>query len=330
MFDEVATFEWRFGILNNLFLSVPFIVLFVFSIMERKLDFVNKRVYVAGIFGIYAIQAIAYFFFDEAPEFSVLSCSVLDCCLDISTIIMIVRIIILLIIPVAHKIILKLYSLGMVAFLIGFLCITLTSNYLMLSADILLIYAIIVDILFHIGLYFFNELIDKDNKSDFWIYFIGALIYPFFGNSVEDDEECNEDVDLDPPYLSYASEYKALFIEALNEEDNEFLLANQFLKNLSNENCIDDNGKIYSTNDFVSNLNIIAKKIENINTTNPTFFSNEFKSLIDLLIAEKDEKGFKMDVIAISKILFEENTSQWISAARKHTENTFVSSKKEP
>lgn len=191
-YASYQTYGWRLGVLNNLFLLVPFLSLLVFAVIERKLRFINSRAYVAGIFGIYLIQALAIFLCDGASKFSTLCCHLLGSDTDIGVAIMIVRMVMLILIPIAHKMMIKIYSLGMIALSTIFIFSTLTSDYLMLRTGTSIIIASLIDILFHIALFFFGNLLDKENESTPWLCFLGNLMYPVFGEIFDEDDELDE------------------------------------------------------------------------------------------------------------------------------------------
>lgn len=68
-YTSYYTYGWRLGLMNDLFLLIPFAAIFIFSILECKLEHVNRRAYVFGIFILYAVQALFIFFGDSTSEF---------------------------------------------------------------------------------------------------------------------------------------------------------------------------------------------------------------------------------------------------------------------
>lgn len=187
------TYEWRLGLMNDLFLLIPFVALFVFAILERKLKHINGRAYVFGLFALYTVQALFIFFGDSTSDFSIFICSFLGRVSDITIAILIVRMVMLFLIPIAHKIMLKIYSVGMVAFfglmLVGLL--TTDSFYIRYISHSMteIIIAIVIDILFHIGLIFFSDLLSKENEATSWLCLLAGIAYPVFGNLFDDDDE---------------------------------------------------------------------------------------------------------------------------------------------
>lgn len=187
------TYGWRLGLMNDLFLLIPFIALFVFAVLERKLEHVNGRAYVCGLFALYTVQALFIFFGSSTSDFSVFTCSFLGRVSDITIAILIVRIVMLFLIPVAHKIMLKIYSLGMIAFfglmLIGLL--TTDSFYIRYASRSMaeIIIALVIDVLFHTGLFFFSDLLSKENEATSWLCLLAGIAYPVFGNIFDDDDE---------------------------------------------------------------------------------------------------------------------------------------------
>lgn len=192
-YTSYYTYRWRLGLMNDLFLLIPFVALFVFAVLERKLDHINGRVYVFGLFALYTVQALFIFFGNSTSEFSIFTCSFLGRVSDITIAILIVRMVMLFLIPVAHKIMLKIYSLGMIAFfglmLIGLL--TTDSFYIQyISCSMTeVVIALVIDVLFHIGLFFFSDLLSKENEATSWLCLLAGIAYPVFGNLFDDDDE---------------------------------------------------------------------------------------------------------------------------------------------
>lgn len=192
-YTSYYTYGWRLGLMNDLFLLIPFAAIFIFSVLECKLEHVNRRAYVFGIFMLYAVQALFIFFGDSTSEFSIFTCSFLGKVSDITIAILIIRMVMLFLIPIANKIMLKIYSLGMISFF-GIMIIALLTtdslyNRYMHRSMIGIVFSLIVDILFHVALFFFSDLLDKGNESNAWLCFLGTLMYPIFGNMFDDEDE---------------------------------------------------------------------------------------------------------------------------------------------
>lgn len=193
------TYGWRLGLMNDLFLLIPFVALFVFSVLERKLEHINGRAYVFGLFALYTAQALFIFFGDSTSDFSIFTCSFLGRVSDITIAILIARMVMLFLIPIAHKIMLKIYSLGMIAFfglmLIGLL--TTESFYIRYISRSMteVTIALVIDVLFHIGLFFFSDLLSKENEATSWLCLLAGIAYPVFGNLFDDDEYDNFEED---------------------------------------------------------------------------------------------------------------------------------------
>lgn len=194
-FTTYHTYGWRLSVLNDLFLAAPFVALLIFSIMERKMRHINGRVFVAGIFVLYLVQAMLLWFSDGASEFSIFCCGFLGKLSEIVTAILIVRIVMLLLIPIAHKNMLRFYSLGMIAFMVFALVTILTSDYISVRYSIIeTVGALSIDILFHVALFFFSNLLDKESESTSWLALLDMFMFPIFG-SVFDDDDYEEDED---------------------------------------------------------------------------------------------------------------------------------------
>lgn len=193
-FTTYHTYGWRLSVLNDLFLAAPFVALLIFSIMERKMRHINGRVFVAGIFILYLVQSMLLWFSDGASEFSIFCCGFLGRLSEIVTAILIVRIVVLLLIPIAHKNMLRFYSLGMIVFMVFALVATLTSDYISMRHSVVkTVITLSIDILFHVALFFFSNLLDKKNESNTWLTFLGMSMFPIFGSIFDDDYEEDED-----------------------------------------------------------------------------------------------------------------------------------------
>lgn len=194
-FTTYHTYGRRLSVLNDLFLAAPFVALFIYSIMERKMRHINGRVFVAGIFVLYLVQAMLLWFSDGASEFSIFCCSFLGGLSEFVTAILIVRIVVLLLIPIAHKNMLRFYSLGMIAFMVFALVTTLTSDYISMRYSVVkTVITLSIDILFHVALFFFSNLLDKKNESNTWLTLLGMFMFPIFG-SIFNDDNYEEDKD---------------------------------------------------------------------------------------------------------------------------------------
>lgn len=196
------TYGWRLGLMNDLFLLIPFIALFIFAVLERKLEHVNGRLYVFGLFVLYAVQALFIFFGNSTSDFSIFTCSFLGSVSDITIAIMIVRIVMLFLIPIAHKIILKIYSIGMIALmvlmLVGFLSTdSFYFHYISHSISGITI-AIVIDALFHIALFFFSDLLSKENAVNFWRCLSDGISYHIFENLLDEEyDDFEYDADME-------------------------------------------------------------------------------------------------------------------------------------
>lgn len=339
-YTSYHTYGWRLGVLNDLFLSVPYIALLVFSIMERKMKRISKRAFVAGIFVIYLAQALLMAFSNGMSEFSIFCCGYVGRGLTLVTFFITVRIVMLLLVPMARKSILKLYSIGMIAFF-GYSMVTiLISDYLHTAHAVAVnAIALSIDIMFHIALFFFSDLLDEKNKFTSLMESIGVLIYSIFDKTDEDIDyyaEFGSEFGMEESELSnqtkrfdYETAYKKVLITALNEDDFSFLNTHSFFRDLSKE-AISNGDKYYSADEYSRNLTLLSQKINAINSAKPGFISNAFANYIDLLLNEKDDPTFRMDVVTFAKLLFGEKTSTWIEAVKDYTEYRYSSKEEVP
>lgn len=164
------TYRGHMSIMESLFQLIPFVALLLFAILERKMLRINRRVYVAGIFLLYFVQTLFLLFSDVMEDYSIFCCSDLSALPDIVFTILAVRFLLLLLIPVVHAIVLKIYSMAMLALFLFTLLAFLTSTSICLSNEITTtVSALTVDALFHVALYFFSDLLTSENKSKFWL-----------------------------------------------------------------------------------------------------------------------------------------------------------------
>lgn len=319
----LGTYGWRLGVLNSLFLMMPYLALLTFSIMERVLTQVNRRIYIIGIFALYLIQTVYMFVGGETASFSVFCSPVLGTNSSITTIILIARIVVLFLVPVADRIMLKIYSLSMIS-LFGFsLIVILTSDYYYLRDMMLdVILPLTVDIVFHIALYFYSDFMDKENESKRWMRLLEFLSYPIFGDSIDEDEEIDWiDAEKEDKCISteYSTEYKKILICVLKEADNDFLQVHTFFEMLS-KGIIAENNIIHPVETYVSRFTAFAEKINVIKSKRPGYISEDFINLIDVVLAEKDEGTFMLDVITIAKMIFDPRLYSWLSAVKQYSQ----------
>lgn len=338
-YTSYHTYGWRLRVLNDLFLAIPFVAILVFSIMERRMKHINGRVFVVGIFVLYFIQTLFILFSSGTADFSIFCCGFLESSSELVTALLVVRVVMLVLIPVAQRIMLKIYSAGMISFFGFSLVAILTADYFYMRHSVAeIVITLSIDIVFHIALFFFSDLLNKENESIPWRTFLGTLMYPIFGSIFDDDDYDLDDYGLDDYGLDeydfeefkstdqlktdYATEYKKILMYAMNDEDSSFLAVNSFLRNLSCEVVSDDENQYYSIGEYVKNLTLLSKKVSDINSMKPGFISEGFVDLINLLLNEKDEESFRMDVITVAKLLFNERMETWMGAVKQYTEQS--------
>lgn len=183
-YTSYYTYGWRLGLMNDLFLLIPFAALLIFSILECKLENINRRAYVFGIFMLYTVQALFILFGDSTSEFTIFTCSFLGKESDITIAILIIRMVMLFLIPIANKIMLKIYSLGMISFF-GIMIIALLTtdslyNRYMHRSMIGIVFSLIVDILFHVALFFSVIYWTKGMNQMHGFVFLELLCTPFW------------------------------------------------------------------------------------------------------------------------------------------------------
>lgn len=328
-----SSYEWHLGLANDIFLVVPFIALFVFSIMERKLKYINGRIYVVGIFSLYLIQTIILGFVNETSDFSIF-CSRFVCeWSNIVTTIIIVRIIMFVLVTVADKILLKVYSAGMIL-LFGFALFEIFTTNNIYNYIPVIVIALIIDILFHTALYFFSDLMDKNNRFALWLYYIGLLICITFGdlfdNNADTSDDFDDNIEDKRKSMHFPIEYKKILIYALTENDEDFIPVNDFLGKLSDENVSDSMSTYIPKETYIENLTVLLEKAEEIKEQKPGLISDDFTELLHEILNEQEEYSFRLDMITIAKMLSNHNHSIWLDAVKQYFEYSFNSSKEMP
>lgn len=327
-YTSYCTYGWRFRVLNDLFLSVPFILLFTFSLMEQQMKHINQRIFVFGIFFMYFIQTILFLLSSSVRDFSFLCCNLFGQSLYFVLALLAARLIFLILIPRAHKSLLKFYSVGMIILLAIALIAVLSTEYFYVRYSVTkTVINLSIDILFHIALFFFSDLLKKENEKPSWRDFLNTLIPPSFANLFDNgdyfsDEKISEESTEKPQIkeTDYATEYKKVLIHAINEEDYEFLTVNSFFLDLSREIVTNDENKYYPTEKYIQQLTCLAQKINAINSEKPECISSPFSEHINALIEKKDKERFKTDVISTAKKMFGEKTVTWEKATQLYFE----------
>lgn len=188
-YSSFKTYGFREDLLNYIILSFPFIALLTFSVMERKLKYINGRVYVVGIFALYFVQFLITAFADNIFYYPIFCNKALSTWTELMSFVIGLRVFMLVLVPIANRILLKIYS----VLTITFFCFVLFGvifydGYVQLYLP-QVISSLVVDIAFHAALYFFSDLMTSHNESDQWFDFLGILSYPIFGNPFKDYDE---------------------------------------------------------------------------------------------------------------------------------------------
>lgn len=315
------TYGWRMGIINDIILLLPIVALFIFSLCERNLKHVNGRTYIVGIFLLYMFLFVAIQFFSGSYDLSYFCSDIIGNFSWIISVIMWVRLFLLLMLPIAHRISLKIYSLGMIGLFGAVFVFSLFEIQYDGTAAVGYCISALIDILFHVALYYFSDLMTEDNESSIWMAILGFITIPIFGSPFEDDEEDDldhsdietEDRENDSR-VDLSVEYRKIAAYALHAENLEFLKINSFLDNLANGKFTNTEGIYYPDDIFVENISALREYAISINGNMNDYVSESFISLLDSLLAEKEQATFKLDVITIAKVIGRSNLSTWISA----------------
>ena len=168
------TYSWRSVLLNDLFLLGPFMVLFIFAVLERKKKHLNGKVPLVGVFILYALQTLFIIFGHSICNFSIFTSSFPERLFDFTVEILVVRVALLLLIPIANKNIFKIYSVVIISFLgislLSLFTVEMFYSYHSLRSITEVTISIIIDILFHLALFFFSDIIDNKKKSSSYCY----------------------------------------------------------------------------------------------------------------------------------------------------------------
>lgn len=308
------TFGWRSGIFNDFFLLIPFLTLFVFAFLERELEHVNERRYIVSIFVLYLIQSVLSLFGDHLSRFDLFISYEVCYFEEVVYVIMAIRVLMLFLVPACKPIVLKAYSLGMAVFMAVLLIGSIYSaRYWGDGAVLESCISLIPDILFHIALYFFGNLMTEENKTSLktlGITGIVAMIENMFlsddfddwGFDDEDflDEDSEEPKDSDK-FIDVAKEYEKIVTYALVTESERFPVINHFFERLSRYVLTDEEGMYYPTEKYVENLSTLKSLVEKIQEEEPGYISKYFVCRVDRLLEEKEEEVFKMKVVITAR-----------------------------
>lgn len=164
--------------------------------------YINKRIYVASILMIYLLQALFLWISEGASEFSILCCGIVGNISEVIKVMLIIRILMFLFVPIAHKNMLRFYSIGMIGFMVWAMIDILTSASLFTRlSTIEIVVAMSSDILFHIALFFYSDLCDEENKFGTFLSVLDTIINPIFDILFEDDKDEEKEL------LPYSEEY---------------------------------------------------------------------------------------------------------------------------
>lgn len=313
------TYGWRADILNDIFLFFPFLMLFIFALMERKSESINERNYIVWIFALQLVQVLITLIGESTSQFSLFCSKEFDYLSIVVCGIVGIRVLMLFLTPFVKPIFLKGYCLGMISFLL------LLLNSVIYGAkhwgDPLLENCIplIPDLAFHIAFYFFSDLMTEENETslkDLFLYgFLGVLDHLF---SMDDDWDDFDDWDFEnEDYLDHDSEevkngdqeinidiaeqYDKIASYALVTENESFPEINHFFERLSRNVFTDEEGKYYSSETYVEKLSALKRLVEEMKKEEPEYISEQFVWLVDMLLVEKEEEVFKLKVVKIAR-----------------------------
>lgn len=159
-FESYFSYSWRMNILEDLFVFMPFLALFTAAIFERKLKHLDSQVYIGIIFAVLLLQHLFLFFIDEM-NFSLFCDNTFMFAEGAYEFLFWARIILLFGIIFFNDIPLKIYSIFMIgcSSLVMFVALTSSLQYSMVNTCL----EAGIDILFHIALFFFADLLRDDN-----------------------------------------------------------------------------------------------------------------------------------------------------------------------
>lgn len=193
------TFGWRSGIFNNVFLFIPFLALVVFSFMEKELKHVNKRNFVIGIFFLHLVQSILAFFGNHLTSFDLfINYALKDDSVLVYTI-LIARVMMLFLVPKANAGILKGYSLGVIGVMLGILGISVFHMFLLGERSYMLMISMMPELVFHLALYFFGDLMTADNKTSMKkiVCNCARTVADILLSEEDDDDKIPDELDFD-------------------------------------------------------------------------------------------------------------------------------------
>ena len=179
--------------------------------------------------------------------------------------------------------------------------------------SIVLVSLYVVNILEHITIWFFADLLTKDNEIEFVYTLLTYIVMPIFGKEDEDEElDCEDDFNL-------AVEYHKVLVFCMNSDNKDFIECHEFFNSLS-KNEFYTNGEYYPQQMYVYNINKLKNIIDDINKEKDGFISSEFTKILDKLIKEMDKVSFKIDITMLSKIMLNDNLMFIAEAADRFEE----------
>ena len=231
----------------------------------------------------------------------------------------------LLVIPIANRVALKVYSIGMILlFVFNFAGALYVIKHIGLAAIGYCI-ELTLDIIFHLALYNFSDLMTKENEFSVWMSMLSFLTSPIFGRLSDDENDDGSDFDENNSESDFNTnlslEYEKIIVYAFYTENKDFPELKCLFDRLANGIFVNSDGEYYSNEFLKENLFALKELVISINEKISGYISEAFIAIIDTLLAAKEQSTFKLDVITVVKIINRHSLSTWASASAKLDEH---------
>ena len=305
------TITARHDLLQAAILALPFIELLTFVLIENKLAYINKRWFVWSLFATYFAFTVVFDFMGRGMTAPIFLNGALNRLETVVSIVIGVRVFLVFVIPFVHRWIVKAYSLGMMAFLTVSFVYLLNNAHWMEALFFRYTIAIFADMLFHGALFFFADIMTKENGLFSDVNFFGKLFDRTSKNSVEDQE--TELID-----RPLSRDYKLICMYAVSKEFDDFVKTDLFFRRLADGMFWDENGRYYSSEEYLHHLKIVRKLADDLNEQWDNYIHRGFMDMLNLLLANEDAYSFKADVATVAHLLLNQPASSWVTAIGTH------------
>lgn len=159
------SYRWRMGVVNDIILLIPVASLLVFSLCERRFESIKGRAYVIAVFALYAVWFVCELIMGDFYTVSFFNADLLSGRNEAVVLLVVGRLVMLILSPFISKGWFRLYCGVMITATALLACATLYAACTVNVTGLRYFFAFTVDALFHVTLYSFDELMQKDRPS---------------------------------------------------------------------------------------------------------------------------------------------------------------------